>query len=229
MGKQRKIEIGQTYDRLKIIEYLGVREIYGRRLKFYLCECSCGNLIELAGSHIGRAYKSCGCLQAEARRKDIAPGTQFGRLTVIERTNERKHNYYLYRCKCSCDKEILVRSDMLRNREVQSCGCLHDDLFKKHRLNAYKKNFVFNTSIPKIKAVKLQKNNTSGITGVRWHKRTSKWQVSIDFQGKTYFLGYYEDKVVAGNARKEAEKEIYGNFLSRYEEYKSKKNKAPEK
>lgn len=150
-------------------------------------------------------------------KKDIPPKKKFGRLTVIEKTNLKKHSCYLYKCKCSCDnKEVLVRSDHLRSGEVQSCGCLHDYIFQKNRLKAYEKNFVFKTSIPKIESVKLQNNNTSGATGVRWHKRIKKWQASINFKGVTYNLGYYIDIEDAKKARNIAKQNLHGDFLEYY-------------
>lgn len=48
-------------------------------------------------------------------------------------------------------------------------------------------------------------NNTSGVTGVVWNKRASKWMARIGFNGKTINLGYFDDLFSASLARKEAE------------------------
>lgn len=45
---------------------------------------------------------------------------KFGRLTLIEKLPLSK-----WRCRCSCGKRKIVRSDSLQNGAVQSCGCLN--------------------------------------------------------------------------------------------------------
>lgn len=54
-------------------------------------------------------------------------------------------------------------------------------------------------------------NNTSGYTGVTWHKRAKKWLAQIMVQGKNRYLGLYKDKEEALRQRKLAELE-YGFF-----------------
>lgn len=146
--------------------------------------------------------------------KPIEPETMFTRLKVIERTDEKSHNCYMYKCLCvNCNKEVMVRSDMLRSGEVKSCGCIHDELLQKNVKKAYENNFKDGTSIPKLKNTKLQKNNTSGVQGVSWHKKTGKWQVRISFKGKSYQLGYYDDLERAKEVRELAKKEFHTNYL----------------
>lgn len=36
-----------------------------------------------------------------------------------------------------------------------------------------------------------QKNNTSGVRGVTWHKRKNAWAVKASFNGRVYWGGYY--------------------------------------
>lgn len=52
-------------------------------------------------------------------------GEKFNMLTVLEELSERKHGSRVYRCKCDCGNIKDVRSDMLKNGHVKSCGCLH--------------------------------------------------------------------------------------------------------
>lgn len=59
--------------------------------------------------------------------KDLT-GQKFGRLTVIERAEDRisksgKHRI-MWCCKCSCGNEIITSSGNLREGRTQSCGCL---------------------------------------------------------------------------------------------------------
>ena len=49
-------------------------------------------------------------------------------------------------------------------------------------------------------------NNTSGHTGVSWHKRDSKWQAQIAHNYKRIHLGFFATMEEALSARKAAEK-----------------------
>jgi hypothetical protein len=68
----------------------------------------------------------------------------------------------------------------------------------------------------------LRSNNTSGVTGVGWHKQTLKWRVRIVVNGVELFLGTYVDFEDAVKARLQAEKKYFGDFAPQkhlYEEY----------
>ena len=52
----------------------------------------------------------------------------------------------------------------------------------------------------------VRRDNTSGVTGVRWHKQCSKWQAQVMSNGKQVHLGLFERKEEAVAARKAAEK-----------------------
>ena len=64
---------------------------------------------------------------------------------------------------------------------------------------------------------KMLKNNTSGIRGVSWDSHKQKWLAQIRFKGKNYHLGRYVKKEDAAKARKEAEENLFGNFLEYYQ------------
>jgi hypothetical protein len=38
----------------------------------------------------------------------------------------------------------------------------------------------------------IQSNSISGLKGAYWHKRKSKWQSTISFEGKALHLGYFD-------------------------------------
>ena len=50
----------------------------------------------------------------------------------------------------------------------------------------------------------INKNNTSGIIGISWHKKSNKWQVRIMINGKDKYLGRFKDKFEAISARMSA-------------------------
>ena len=51
-------------------------------------------------------------------------GQRFGRLTVIEKTNERKNKYIVYFCKCDCGNITKNDTYSLTSGHTKSCGCL---------------------------------------------------------------------------------------------------------
>lgn len=59
--------------------------------------------------------------------KKIVPsieiGYQVGKLTVINRTSEKKNGYSIWLCKCECGGEILLDTRNLQRRTVKDCGC----------------------------------------------------------------------------------------------------------
>ena len=60
------------------------------------------------------------------------------------------------------------------------------------------------TNLGRIKNKKIQKNNTSGCTGVSFHTCKGQWYARIAFKGKNYNLGYFDNIQDAINARKRA-------------------------
>lgn len=56
---------------------------------------------------------------------------------------------------------------------------------------------------------RLQRNSTSGITGVSLHKATQRWHARIHTREGCRSLGYYDTKEDAARARCAAERELY--------------------
>ena len=54
-------------------------------------------------------------------------GQRFGRLLVLYECGRSKDGCVLWKCRCDCGNECVVRSDVLRNQRTQSCGCLNRD------------------------------------------------------------------------------------------------------
>lgn len=63
-----------------------------------------------------------------------------------------------------------------------------------------------------IRNSKVDCRNTSGSTGVYWHKRDKRWTASIGFDGKLHNLGYFLDKAEAESAYKIASINLHGDF-----------------
>lgn len=95
---------------------------------------------------------------------------------------------------------------------VQSCGCLQPEKVKQL--------YIAGTAPHKLNGNKIRSTNTSGVTGVWYDKNKHEWCAEIMFMKKRYYLGRFDKKEDAINARKVAEKEIFGGFLKWYESHK---------
>lgn len=63
---------------------------------------------------------------------------------------------------------------------------------------------------------KLQKNNTSGVTGVSLNRNKTKWRARIKVNGKEKHLGEFVNFEDAVQARKNAEKKYFGEYAYDY-------------
>lgn len=70
-------------------------------------------------------------------------GKRFGKLYVIEKTNEKAKNNgeYKYMCVCDCGKKILVRGSNLKYGNSKSCGCT-GVLKRSYISKGYRKNNI---------------------------------------------------------------------------------------
>lgn len=57
-----------------------------------------------------------------------------------------------------------------------------------------------------------QRNNTSGVRGVTWCKRTKKWMAQIGLNGRCLFLGRFFEISEAQAAREMAARHHHGEF-----------------
>lgn len=147
-------------------------------------------------------------------------GQKFNRLIVLERVNNKTGNRYKWKCQCECGSITLVDPKNLKNEHTKSCGCLQKESTSyplEVAQDKYKDKYIIeNTNIAKISQVELNRNNKSGYAGVHFHKQSQLWEARIQFQGKRYYLGRYEDKEDAIKARKEAENQYHKEFLEWY-------------
>lgn len=95
----------------------------GKRKK-WICQCDCGTIREVEGTTLrtGRS-QSCGCIAKEKHTRDLQ-GQQFGELTVLEKTNQRKDGSVVWHCQCSCGKQCDVDAHSLQRGSTKSCGHL---------------------------------------------------------------------------------------------------------
>ena len=84
---------------------------------------------------------------------------------------------------------------------INTCGC-----------DNRKENLRLATRNEQGANVGLKTSNTSGVTGVNWHKQTDKWQARIKINGKQTHLGLCVNLDEAIEIRRQAEIKHRGEF-----------------
>lgn len=99
-----------------------------------LCDCGKETIVSTSGLKSGHT-QSCGCYQDEVASDthfiDLT-GRRFGKLTVVERTDNSRTGLVRYLCKCDCGNISIVMGAPLLDGRTQSCGC-----WKYSRLEEY--------------------------------------------------------------------------------------------
>lgn len=189
---------GKTFGQLTVIERLpGLK---------WRCRCSCGNEKIVDRSNLISGHtKSCGCLKNKSKA-----GTRQGHLLLLE-MYKGDDGRQRYKALCDCGRYVTIRADI----PTQSCGKC--GAFAEDRAQALRKSgeFVDGTQLSKLTSTPTAANK-SGVVGVNWDKARGKWQASIRFKGRKYNLGRFEHIQDAIDARENAEKELFGEFLKRH-------------
>lgn len=181
----------------------------------WLCRCVCGKETIVSGSNLRRGHtKSCGCIKGTG-----IIGRRVGYLVVVEQVGADR-----YKCICDCGNYCERSYKSITQSESMYC----DECGRKIRIDALLNcgEFSGGTQISKLKSIPT-KANKSGIVGVNYDKSRGKWQAGIRFKGHKYNLGRFDNFEDAVEARKKAEKELFGNFLEWYEQ--NYKDKSPSK
>mgnify|MGYP001147457009 CR=1 FL=1 len=218
-GNKLILKAGNKYDR-----WIVRKPIEGKTGNYYECICEeCGTVREIPAKILKRGTKaySCKCSKTETgidpkNDLDMANPDTFSHknIKVLYKVNGNGV-HSAWKCKCLlCGNEWDIVQSSLFDKNLKSCGCYKRNLSSKN-VGGYV-NRIYGTNVSRIRSNKINKNNTSGVTGVYYNKNMQKWSARIVFKRKTYFLGNYKDKQDAIFARKNAEKELYGNFLEWY-------------
>lgn len=110
---------GQQFGLLTALE-----PTYKNNKRYWRCKCACGNITEIITTDLLSGHtKSCGCLQRYNNENNLI-GHRFGKLIVIAYAGSDNGKRALYKCKCDCGTEIIVRADSLRGGLTTSCGCI---------------------------------------------------------------------------------------------------------
>ena len=89
-------------------------------------------------------------------------GQRFGKLTVVERTENDTQNRPTWKCRCDCGEYTIARSSALRSGQKSSCGCLQRE---------------------KVANINKGKSKSENLTEKRFEMLVAKRQVGISKNG----------------------------------------------
>ena len=133
--------IGERFGKLIVLEraddYVSPS---GNCMSRWLCECDCGNKIIVNRNSLKSGVtKSCGCI-----RKENLVGQKFGRLTVMKQvekpvTRVNNSRYWLCKCECGSNKDVIVSTSDLKSLHTTSCGCVQKEQASERLIEQNKK------------------------------------------------------------------------------------------
>ena len=171
------------------------------------------------------------------RKYHIKAGDKFGYWTVIE-----PDHFVFYKgraaraalCRCICGKEKPVNISLLVTGRSKSCGCkrhLHQTQGQKKGLL---KGQVFLKRVKASKAAaglphSLNKNSTTGYTGVSYQKKYGTYRAYITLGGKQIHLGSFATLEEAIKARSRAEEKYFKPYRDKIKEMKEQESRNDER
>ena len=118
----------------------------------------------------------------------------------------KHHDYFVAKIN---GKEIGLHKLVMNDLENQ---CDIDHIKTENKFDNRKLNLRNATRHQNSCNQKLSTNNSSGVTGVRWHNRDKVWEAWIKINYENKYLGRYLNFEDAVMARKTAEERYYGEY-----------------
>ena len=188
MPKSR-VEPGYISGRLTVLEKAGVDK---QRDTQWLCKCTCGNEVIVAGRSLAsRGTSSCGCLRWDNK---VKIGDRFGRLKVLSLNGRGSRGDILWDCLCECGNISVVASSSLTRGHTNSCGCYAIDKIKE----ASTKHGMYKSKIYSVwQGMKARCDNKDNIEYKNYGERgiavCEEWRTFTNFLMWAKSSGYSEE------------------------------------
>ena len=186
----------QFFGRLTVLGDVGKRTKNGKVL--WHCLCECGTVTFVRTDHLKNgSITSCGCLNEEKKRerfKDLT-GSETDNFKIVDRAYSKNQRVY-WNCICKhCGNHIELQSNQIER--YSSCGC-KQNRSTKERMAEISDSESLKTNKPTVRS-------TTGVRGVYFNKRKKKYQIFINVDKKTTYLGSSVDLNDAAAIRRNAE------------------------
>ena len=225
MVKTKEEKIGTKYGHLTVIEDLGmtIKESTSTRGHYVRCICDCGNetIVKLPYLKNG-SIKSCGCYKnkiSSDRWKKHNEYYIFENIVFVKYSNCDEYficdleDWEMLKDRCWRKNYMGYAIDGKNNRFhrlVTHCpeGLVPDHIFQVSNgvCDNRKSNLEVKTQKENTRNRRVTDHNKSGVIGVFWDRARGKWIAYIC----DIYLGAFNNKSDAIEARKRAEKEYWG-------------------
>lgn len=206
----------------------------GQHYSQWLCECSCDNHTRFSalGCNIrSGSVLSCGCMRKGVNKKynqyNLTGAYGIGYTTKGEEFWFDLEDYDKIKDYCWYynDYGYLLAHDPITNKRIRLHRLIMnvnnnklDVNHKKHpprtahKIDNRKSNLEIVTRSQNNMNSALSINNNSGVTGVTWDSQQQKWRAKITKDYKRIELGMFKNFDEAVKARKDAEKQYFGEY-----------------
>lgn len=227
---KRKINIGDTFGKLTVLERLeDVVKPY-RKLSNWKCKCECGNTVKVLGKYLLDGHvKSCGCYRKQVMKdkckkynkwefmNDYVIGySDKGDSFFIDIEDyERVKDIYWFKDSKNYIRGIYNGNKVRLHRFIMNAP---DDMLVDHihgeetRNDNRKSNLRIGTNSQNQMNKNLHPEDASYVAGVRWSNKDKKWISFIGLNNKHIYLGSFNNKEDAIKVRKEAEDKYFGEW-----------------
>lgn len=227
---------GQKFGKLTVIKRLPDHYTSGgNKVHKWLCKCDCGRddgvICSTGDLNSKRRWRCTYCVRDESAERMSRKNKKYNTYDLsgeygVGYTSKgeefyfdledydlikdycwhKHHNYFVAKINGkSTGLHKLVMGDLENQYDIDHIKT--ENKFDNRKLNLRKTTRQQNNSNRK-----LSKNNTSGVSGVRWHSRDKVWEAWIIVNYERKYLGRYSNFDDAVNARKLAEEEYYGEY-----------------
>jgi len=124
-----------------------------------------------------------------------------------------KNHSGIWYARRNTNRTIGKRKIILMHRKIMNCSSdMKIDHANHDGLDNRRCNIRICTNSQNRKNSGLQKNNSSGLIGVSWHKRCKKWMARIQKDKRDIHIGYFNNKVEAGHMVDQFSICLFGEF-----------------
>ena len=204
-SRKKKDIVGQRFGRLLVVKNAGRSKNGHVKWK---CLCDCGKTCIVFGSNLRREHtRSCGCIWNEAMTKHgmCHTPTYSTWQHMIDRCNNPNYIHYfnyggrgIHVC-----RRWLKFENFFKDMGFKPKGLTIERT--NNNLGYFKENCCYASSTVQNRNQRVQRRNTTGVTGVTWDKHRQKYHASVGLNYKRIHLGYFEDINDAIQARKDGE------------------------
>lgn len=210
---------GRVFGRLTVREFYGMVQQGKQKRAFWACDCICGKQTIVMESNLKYGNtKSCGCFQRD-RLAEVLPRHGHATNGVISTEYTSWYNM-IQRCQNPKNpvyanyggRGIQVCKDwQVFTGFIQSMGLKPSHELsierKDNNLGYFPENCVWADQTVQSRNQRQRRDNTSGVTGVRFTK-SNMWEAYISRNRKIIYLGTFATIAEAAAARSEAKRQL---------------------